>query len=255
MKILITNDDGIYAKGIYQLAYELQKISDVFIVAPDRQRSATGHAITMHKPLRSKNIKIFDKNFNAWSINGTPADCVKFAIESLLEEKPDLIFSGINSGPNLGTDVLYSGTVSAAIEGAILGYPSVAVSLASFDDLDYTYAAKFCCLLAEKMIKNELPKETLLNVNIPNCKEEHIKGVNITRLGVRKYKNSFIKRIDPRGQPYYWLGGEIIDEKIDDQTDIYSIKNNYISVTPIHFDLTEFNFIEPLKKWDINISK
>lgn len=253
MNILITNDDGIYAQGIYKLACALNKIANIYIVAPDRQRSATGHAITMNEPLRAEKVKFFDTDFDAWAISGTPTDCVKLGIEALITEKIDIIFSGINNGPNLGTDVLYSGTVSAAIEGAILGYPAVAVSLADFKDIDYDYASEFCNLLAEKSLNNPLPPDTLLNVNIPNCKKEELNGVNITTLGVRKYKNSFIERIDPRGQSYYWLGGEIIDEKNHEGTDIHSIKNNYISITPIHFDLTKFDLIEQVKKWNIKI--
>ncbi|TCO79797.1 5'/3'-nucleotidase SurE [Marinisporobacter balticus] len=254
MNILITNDDGIYAQGIYKLACALDNIANIYVVAPDRQRSATGHAITMHEPLRAEKIKFFDKDFQAWAISGTPTDCVKLAIEALIPEKINIVFSGINKGPNLGTDVLYSGTVSAAIEGAILGYPAVAVSLADFKDVDYNYAAEFCMSLAKKILDNPLPEDTLLNVNIPNCKKETLKGVNITTLGVRKYKNSFIERIDPRGQSYYWLGGEIMDEKNHEGTDIHSIKNDAISITPIHFDLTKFDLIEQVKKWNIEIN-
>ncbi|QZY56882.1 5'/3'-nucleotidase SurE [Crassaminicella profunda] len=253
MKILITNDDGIFAEGIYKLACALDKIGEVYIVAPDRQRSATGHAITMHEPLRAEKIKFFDKDFHAWAISGTPTDCVKLAIESLISEKIDIVFSGINKGPNLGTDVLYSGTVSAAIEGAILGYPAVAVSLADFKNVNYDVAAEFSCIVAEKILKNPLPPDTLLNVNIPNCQKENIKGVNVTTLGARKYKNSFIERIDPRGQSYYWLGGEVIDAKNNEGSDIDSIKNNCITVTPIHFDLTKFDLIEQVDKWNMKI--
>ncbi|WZL74935.1 5'/3'-nucleotidase SurE [Clostridiaceae bacterium 35-E11] len=253
MNILITNDDGIYAEGIYKLACSLENIGDVFVVAPNRQRSATGHAITMHEPIRAEKIKFFDKNFNAWSISGTPADCVKLGTQALMKVKPDVVFSGINNGPNLGTDVLYSGTVSAAMEGVILGYPAVAVSLAAFKDLNYDYASEFCCMLAQKIAQNPLPPDTLLNVNIPNCKKQDIKGVKATILGVRKYKNSFVERIDPRGQAYYWLGGEILDEKKDEETDIYSIQNKYVSITPIHFDLTKFDIIQEIEKWSMHI--
>lgn len=253
LKILITNDDGIYAEGIYKLACALERIGDVFVVAPNRQRSATGHAITMHEPIRAEKIKFFDKDFDAWSISGTPADCVKLGIQALMKEKPDIVFSGINNGPNLGTDVLYSGTVSAAMEGAILGYSAVAVSLAAFEHLHYDYASEFCGLLAEKIVQDPLPPDTLLNVNIPNCKKQDLKGVKATTLGVRKYKNSFIERIDPRGQSYYWLGGEILDEKKDEGTDIYSIQNNYVSITPIHFDLTKFDLIKEIEKWSTHI--
>lgn len=253
MKILITNDDGIYAEGILCLANALNKIGNVVIAAPDRQRSATGHAITMHEPLRAKKVKLFEKDFEAWAISGTPADCVKLAVESLMTSKPDIIFSGINDSPNLGTDVLYSGTVSAAIEGAILGYPSVAVSLADFKNLNYEYAAEFCCDIATKIIQNKLPEDTVLNINIPNCPKEEIKGVDITTLGVRKYKNAFTERIDPRGDSYYWLGGEIIKQKSIQGTDTHSIQNKNISITPIHFDLTKFELIDTIKEWKISL--
>lgn len=253
MKILITNDDGVFAEGLLKLACSLEKIAEIFIVAPDRQRSATGHAITMHEPIRASKIKLLDRDFEAWSVSGTPADCVKLGIEVLLKEPPDLVFSGINSGANLGTDVLYSGTVSAAIEGALLGFPSIAISLSGFSGLNYDYAAEFSLILAQKMIENKLPLDTLLNVNVPNCKKKEIQDVKITTLGVRKYKNSFIERIDPRGQAYYWLGGEIIDEDHQDGTDLYCIKNKMISITPIHFDLTKFNLIRDLESWNISL--
>ncbi|KXG76846.1 5'/3'-nucleotidase SurE [Thermotalea metallivorans] len=251
MRILVTNDDGIYAEGIYKLACALEKLGEVWVVAPDRQRSATGHAITMHHPLRAEKVKLLHTSFQAWSVNGTPTDCVKLAVEALMDHKPDIVFSGINKGPNLGTDVLYSGTVSAAIEGAILGIPAVAVSLADYQNVCYDYAAEFCTLLADKVINHSLPPDTLLNVNIPNTTKEKIKGVKITTLGVRKYKNSFIERIDPRGQIYYWLGGEIVDHENGEGTDIHSIQNQYISITPIHFDLTKFDLIDQLHQWNI----
>ncbi|MFZ5965800.1 MAG: 5'/3'-nucleotidase SurE [Bacillota bacterium] len=251
MKILVTNDDGVFAEGIYKLAVALSTIGNVTVVAPDRQRSATGHAITMHDPIRAEKVRFFDTMIEAWSVSGTPADCVKLGIEVLIKEKPDIVFSGINRGPNLGTDVLYSGTVSAAIEGSILGVPAVAVSLAAFKDTNYDPTASFCCLLAKKMMENKLPAETLLNVNVPNCKEHELKGVDITILGVRKYQNSFIERIDPRGQTYYWMGGELVEIESEKGTDVYSIQNNKISVTPIHFDLTKFDLIKEIEGWHI----
>lgn len=253
MKILITNDDGIFAEGLLKLACSLEKLGEIYIVAPDRQRSAMGHAITMHEPLRASKIQIFDKSFHAWSVSGTPADCVKLGIEALLPHKPDIVLSGINSGANLGTDVLYSGTVSAAIEGAMLGFPSVALSLAGFSDFNYDYAGEFSCIVAKKMIEKKLPPDTLLNVNIPNCSRKEIGGVKITTLGVRKYKNSFIERIDPRGQSYYWLGGEIAEDNNLEGTDIHCVKNNNISITPIHFDLTRFGLLKELDSWNIEI--
>ncbi|MDK2919113.1 MAG: 5/3-nucleotidase [Candidatus Petromonas sp.] len=254
MKILVTNDDGIFAEGIYKLAKNLNKYYDVRVVAPDRQRSATGHAITMHHPLRAKKIKFFDTDIHAWAVDGTPSDCVKLAIEALLTEKPDIVISGINDGPNLGTDVLYSGTVSAAIEGAIQGVQSVAVSMVGTRNQNYDIGVQFSLSIVEQLKRKELPKDTLLNVNIPNCNGEDIQGVRITQLGIRKYKNSFIKRIDPRGQSYYWLGGEVIQEEQHDNSDVCSVEENYISVTPIHYDLTKFSLISELQKWNLNFT-
>lgn len=253
LKILLTNDDGIFAAGIRDLARALINVGDVFVVAPDRQRSASGHSITMHQPLRAKEVDFYDLKVKAWAVSGTPSDCVKLAIEALMLEKPDMIFSGINSGANLGTDVLYSGTVSAAIEGAIHGFSSVAVSLASHKDMDYSLAADFSKKLAQLIYDKNLPKDTLLNINVPDHNHGKVEGVHITTLGVRKYKNSFIERIDPRGESYYWLGGEILDEDNPEGTDIYSIKNNFISVTPIHFDLTSFDSLKILNHWNIQL--
>ncbi len=247
--MLITNDDGIFAEGIYKLAVKLNEEYEVYVVAPDRQRSATGHAITMHHPLRANKVSLFDTNIEAWAVDGTPADCVKLAVEALLEKTPDLIISGINDGPNLGTDVLYSGTVSAAIEGAIHGIQSIAVSMAESRDINYNLAVNYISKLLLNLKDKELPFDTLLNINVPNT--NFIKGVKITTLGIRRYKNSFIKRNDPRGKDYYWLGGEIIEEKQSSDSDVVAVNNGYISITPIHYDLTKYNFIEELKNWDL----
>lgn len=252
MKILVTNDDGIFAEGIYKLASALNSIHNVYVVAPDRQRSATGHAITMHHPLRVKKVKFFDTDIKAWSVDGTPSDCVKLGIEALLKEAPDIVISGINDGPNLGTDVLYSGTVSAAIEGAIQGVQSVAVSMVGFEKLNYDTAASFSSIIVDKLIRTKLPKDTLLNVNVPNLLKDEIKGIRVTTLGTRKYDNSFIRREDPRGQEYYWLGGKVIEEVQDTRSDINAINDQYISVTPIHYDLTKFDLIEKIEKWNLN---
>ncbi len=253
MKILVTNDDGIFAEGIYKLAKNLSEHNEVIVVAPDRQRSATGHAITMHHPLRANKVKFFDTNITAWSVDGTPSDCVKLGVEALIDSKPDLIVSGINDGPNLGTDILYSGTVSAAIEGAIQGIQSMALSLVGFKDLNFDLAGEFSASLANTLSENSLPKDTLLNVNIPNLSKEIIKGVKITSLGVRRYNNSFVKRIDPRGQEYYWMGGEVVEEDQKEDSDIQAIKNDYISITPIHFDLTETKLINKIREWNIDL--
>lgn len=251
MKILVTNDDGIFADGIYKLAKTLSNDHEVFVVAPDRQRSATGHAITMHHPLRAQKIKFFDTDLAAWSVDGTPSDCIKLGLEAILDKKPDFVISGINDGPNLGTDVLYSGTVSAAIEGAIHGIQSMAVSMAYTKNIDYDIGANFAYNMVEKLQKDRLPSDTLLNINIPQYKKEDILGAKVTSLGVRRYKNSFVERVDPRGKSYYWLGGEIVEETQGENSDIKCIKDKYISITPIHYDLTKYDLIKTIEEWNI----
>lgn len=249
MLILVTNDDGIAAAGIKSLADTLKRIGDVVVVAPERERSAVGHAITMHKPLRAKKIDFFGDEILAWAVNGTPADCVKLGIEALMDKKPDLVFSGINRGPNLGTDVLYSGTVSAAIEAVMLGVPSAALSLISYDSGDYSTASEFALSLADNMYREGVEGNILLNVNIPAVPKSEIKGVRITRLGTRRYKNSFESRLDPRGEEYFWMSGEAVDEDGDSDCDINLVAKNYIAITPVHFDLTQFDYIDRLREW------
>ncbi|MHB8172136.1 MAG: 5'/3'-nucleotidase SurE [Thermincolia bacterium] len=249
MRILITNDDGIYANGIQALRKAFAKLGEVTVVAPDREKSATGHCITVHHPIRVEEFCFIDQPCQAWAIDGTPSDCVKIAVQNLLDQPPDLIVSGVNRGPNLGTDVLYSGTVSAAIEGAIEGFPSLAVSLTSFNHPDYTYAAEFATQVGRLMVEDGLPAGTLLNVNVPALPREEIQGISISRLGNRRYKNIFHKRTDPRGKIYYWLAGEAYDLDDDDPlTDIAAIKRKEISITPIHFDLTNYQIMDQVKE-------
>ncbi|MBA1337097.1 MAG: 5'-nucleotidase SurE [Firmicutes bacterium] len=253
MRILITNDDGIGAFGIKSLVEALNGMGELYVVAPERERSAVGHAITMHKPLRANRVSHFGPGVKAWAVNGTPSDCVKLGVEALLEKEPDVVFSGINRGPNLGTDVLYSGTVSAAIEGAILGIPSAALSLASFEADDYSVACDFAAALADNIFSKGLEKDTLLNVNVPALKRSEIKGVSVTSLGTRRYRNSFEARKDPRGQEYFWMSGEAVDEYNNDDCDLNLITQGYITVTPIHFDLTKFDMISRIKEWEFHI--
>jgi len=245
MRILLSNDDGIFAGGLKALKDTLAPMGEIYIVAPDRERSATGHGITVHSPLRPKPISM-DNVKAAWSVDGTPADCVKLGIEALLPAPPDILVSGINWGANLGTDVLYSGTVSAAIEGLINDIPSVAVSLATRKQPDYYRATGYIKEIIEKILEHGLPKDCLCNINIP---EGTPKGIMVTSLGRRKYENIFHKRSDPRGQPYYWMGGQPRDEEPkykcgDFITDTQAIKEGYISVTPVHFDLTDYNSLQ-----------
>lgn len=253
MLILVTNDDGIGAAGIKCLVRALQEVGEVVVVAPERERSAVGHAITMHKPLRANRVDYYGDNIKAWAVNGTPSDCVKLGVEALLHKKPDMVISGINRGPNLGTDVLYSGTVSAAVEAAILGIPSAAISLASYEVDDYSVAADFAKVLARNIYLNGMEKDTLLNVNVPAVCRDEIGGVRVTPLGTRRYRNTFDARTDPRGGRYFWLSGEAVDEYNTEDCDINLIVKNFITVTPIHFDLTKYDLIDKVKKWDLTI--
>jgi 5'-nucleotidase len=248
MKILLTNDDGIFAPGIQRLCQELEQKHEVVVVAPDRERSATGHAITIHHPLRAKEMTFTDINSKCIAIDGTPADCVKIAIESLLDQKPDVVISGINAGPNMGYDVLYSGTVSAAVEGLLLGIPAIAVSLVTDEKWEFAYAAEFVLRLLEEHQKEEFPEDVILNVNVPvDCSGGH----KITKLGNRSYKNTFEQRIDPRGERYYWLAGEAVEEGNSPDTDVSTVKEGFVSITPVKFSLTADSEIERLKKWNL----
>ena len=245
MRILISNDDGIQAEGISELRISLQEQNELFIVAPDRERSATGHKITMHRPLRVKEMQYPGSSTVGWAVDGTPADCVKLGLEALLPAPPDIVISGINLGPNLGTDVLYSGTVSAAIEGIINGIPAIAISLASYEYRDFSFSGKLIRELVSGLVK-DLPRRTLLNINMPPGAP---RGIKVTRLGHRRYINIFDKRIDPRGRVYFWMAGEPFDLDEDDpDTDVWAIREGYISITPFHFDLTDYSMMDQLKE-------
>ena len=250
LKILVSNDDGIDAPGIYALVQELKKIGTVTVVAPDEQRSAVGHAITMNYPLR---MKKFYKNreFFGFAVEGTPADSVKIAVHTVLRDKPDLLISGINHGSNTAINIIYSGTVSAATEGTILGIPSIAVSLTTYDKPDFRFAAKFSRRLAEFVAKKGLPKDTLLNVNVPPLKEKEIRGIRITRQGKSRWDDTFDVRRDPNNKEYYWLTGKLEVLDTTDETDLIAIFRKYISITPIQFDLTDYSALRQIKKWKI----
>jgi len=253
MRILITNDDGIYSEGIRALHDSLKRIGDVTVVAPDTERSAVGHAITLSDPLRVKKVSRGGEFFG-YATSGTPADCVKIAIRALMKKKPDLVVSGINLGPNVGYSVLYSGTVSGATEGAMLGIPSFAISLATFTNPDFTYAAEFARKFAKLMMtQKKLPKGTLLNVNIPAVPKKKIKGVRIVKQSEKHVEERFDKRADPRNRIYYWLTGEIITSDGNDQADIETIRKNYVSITPIHCDMTNYAFLKDLSQWPVTL--
>ena len=256
MRILVSNDDGIFAPGIKILAETLALENEVYVIAPDRERSANGHALTLHKPLRAEELNLFNGVKSAWQVNGTPSDCIKLGVGAILESMPDIVVSGINRGQNMGTDIIYSGTVSAAMEGNILGIPSIAVSLSSFADLHYQTGADFILKFIKNFETKKMPPKTLLNVNIPAVSSEQIAGVKITKLGVHRYIDVFEKRVDLRGKNYYWLSGEALVYEDEEGTDIFEVKQNYISVTPIHYDLTNYDFINDLNRWNVdNTSK
>jgi len=251
LRILLTNDDGIGAAGIQSLWRELSKIAEVIVVAPDVERSATSQAITVDRPIRVDNYCFDNPRICGWRIGGTPADCVKIALGALMTKHPDIVVAGINHGPNLGTDVLYSGTVSAAIEGALHGIPAVAISLDGSGNYDFQPAAEFTSKLVQNIVKRSLPPNTLLNVNVPALPSAQIHGVAITKLGVRQYENVFEPRQDPRGRMYYWMGGNVMNNENDTDSDIVAIKMSKISVTPIHFDLTNYGIMNLIQSWNL----
>lgn len=252
MQIVVTNDDGIMAPGIRALTEALKDLGDIYLIAPTEERSATGHGITIRDPIRTRRVKV-EGTKEAWAVDGTPADCVKLALKEFAYEDCGLVISGINNGPNLGTDVLYSGTVSAAIEGALLGVPSMAVSLASFEFNDYSAAAEIAGILTRYLKDNRktLPPNTILNVNIPPVKKELFAGFRVTRLGFIEYEDEFDRRIDPQGNPYFWMKGRLAHKEIEPDVDVVAVSENYISITPVHFDLTNHLIIDRVKKWGI----
>lgn len=261
MKLLISNDDGIFALGIRSLANTLAAANhDVTVVCPDRERSATGHGLTLHQPIRADLVTdVFHPSIKAWACSGTPSDCVKLALWALLDSPPDFVVSGINQGSNLGTDILYSGTVSAAMEGTIEGIPSIAISLTSFSCAEFQPAADFAVSLLKQLVTSPLNENSmLLNVNVPAIPTSEIAGVLVTRQGIRRYVDVFEKRVDPRGKTYYWLAGELLEEVevepilADVPTDVEAIASNYITITPLQYNLTYASKLKQLtdKKFD-----
>ncbi|MCM1981538.1 5'/3'-nucleotidase SurE [Lyngbya confervoides] len=260
MRLLIGNDDGVFAPGIRALANTLADAGhQVTVVCPDRERSATGHGLTIHQPIRAEMVEgIFHEGIRAWACSGTPSDCIKLALGALLEHPPDLVLSGINQGANLGTDVLYSGTVSAAMEGVIEDIPSIALSLTSFTYHDFGPAARFARHLVDQWQQQSLKDPILLNVNIPAFPDSEIKGTKITRQGIRRYFDMFEKRIDPRGKTYYWLAGEVVEDAemppgfedvAEITTDVQANRQKYISITPLQYNLTYHKAITRLETW------
>ena len=252
--ILICNDDGIDAPGIQALAAALDGLGRLVIAAPESEQSAVGHAITVRDPVRAQSygFEVPSGPVKAWSIAGTPADCIKLAGQELLEHPPDLVVSGINHGPNTAVNVLYSGTVSAATEAAIMGYTSIAFSLCSWSSNEFEAAGYYARMLSRYVLNNGLPTGSLLNVNIPEGPFEEIEGVRITRQARSRWEESFVARTDPVGRPYYWLSGEFVNLDEGDNTDLTAIEDNYVAVTPLQLDLTAYEQLESLGKvdWD-----
>lgn len=252
MKILISNDDGILANGIRALAEALSQKHEVYIVAPDRERSAAGHSLTLHTPIRVEEVDAKYGTKRCWMTTGTPGDCVKIALNAILgpDELPDLVISGINHGPNLGADILYSGTVSCALEGAMMGYPSIATSLASMrnDYEDFKVSAQCIAEFVDRLDPKTIPAKSILNINVPGLDIEDIGGIAITELGKRMFTSAYEKRVDPRGKVYYWMAGELITEAEDANTDISAVRNNKISITPVTFEMTNFEVMNELNK-------
>lgn len=251
MKILITNDDGIFSKGIAELAKVASEFGKVTVVAPDVERSAVGHAITISTLLRVTEVEK-DGIFFGHAISGTPADCIKIACSQILDSKPNLILSGINNGSNTAQSVIYSGTVSAASEGTINGIKSIAISIDSWKPKTYDLAANFLKQLIPNVLENGLPKGTLLNVNIPNVLPKDCEGIVVAKQGKARYVEYFEKRIDPTGRTYYWLGGRKMNLDTEPDIDDVAVMNNKIAITPIKYELTNYKFLAELEKWHLS---
>jgi 5'-nucleotidase len=252
MHILVTNDDGIQAPGLLALAGSMKALGEVTVLAPDRNWSAAGHVKTLERPLRVHTTRLADGT-PAYTSDGAPSDCVALALLGYLDKKIDLVVSGVNTNANLGDDVTYSGTVTAAMEAAIGGVPGIAVSLdppLNFQgERDFRAAAAYAEKIARQVIAKGLPRNTLLNVNVPYLPLEQIKGIRVTRLGLRVYRDELVRRDDPHGRPYYWIGGEAPTGVPEEGTDVGALHDGYVSITPIHMDMTAYRFMTDLGSW------
>lgn len=246
MKILVTNDDGIHSEGLHVLTEALKMAGEVIVVAPDRERSSVAHALTMHRPLRVKRIKE-----NYYAVDGTPVDCVILGVYMLRPERPGIIASGINKGENMGEDILYSGTVSAALEGTIMGIPSFAISIVSRRDFKFKSAAEFALRVVRFIERKGLPGEILLNINVPNLDTDQIRSYMITRQGKRIYGDVVHEKTDPRGRKYYWIGGNEMSFEREKGTDFDAVSQGYVSITPLHPNLTCSPSLTEMKTWEI----
>jgi 5'-nucleotidase len=251
--ILVTNDDGVDSPGLSALARALKGVDDVCVIAPNRNWTAAGHTKTLDRPLRVTAIHLPGTRLAAYSSDGSPSDCVALAFLGLAPERPRLVVSGINTGPNMGSDITYSGTVSAAMEGVVSGVPAIAVSLADYFEWDFRYAAQFAARLARRVLQEKLEHDVLLNVNVPSGPRQNIKGVRVTRLGRREYKDELIRRKDPFGRDYYWIGGGPPGGEGEPGTDLHAVADHYVSVTPVQLDLTNHDLIEHVASWRLKL--
>jgi 5'-nucleotidase len=247
MRILCSNDDGYLALGLNVLARAARDFGEVTLVAPDREQSATSHALTLHHPLRARRA-----SDGAWMVDGTPTDCVILAVGELLDHRPDIVLSGINHGPNMGEDVLYSGTVAAAMEATVLGIPAVALSYTGDqpEELEGWHTV-ISDLLKGILVRDDFPRDTLLSVNLPNVPPDEVKGVRVTKLGRRRYQDSLTRALDPSGKEYFWIGGGTTNWTGPDDSDFRAVRDGYISVTPLHLDLTNFPLLDQIRGWEL----
>jgi len=246
--ILVTNDDGVMAPGIMNLVEAVKDLGKIVVVAPDKPQSGMGHAITIGQPLRLHKVNMFG-DIEAWSCTGTPVDCVKLAVDKVLHRKPDLCLSGINHGANHSINVIYSGTMSAAVEAAIESIPSAGFSLLDYSiEADFSGSRKYARMVVEKMLATKMNKHTVLNVNIPPLPPEHLKGFKICRQAYAKYEEDFIERQDPHGRMYYWLTGEFVNFDKGKDTDVWALANGYVSIVPVQFDMTHYEQKNQLEK-------
>lgn len=245
MNILVTNDDGIASPGLHILARMMRKLGTVYVVAPEREQGAVGHALTLHKPLRMSQVRK-----QVFAVSGTPSDCVTLAVRQVLPAPPSLVVSGINRGLNLGDDVTYSGTVSAALEGALLGLPSIAVSLEGRDSFRFPVAALYALRIARAVLRYGLPEETLLNVNVPDRPRQSVAGVKITCLSRRRFLDPVVEKVDPRGRKYYWIAGTRVSWERHKDSDYEAVRRGMVSITPIHLDMTNYGAMARLRSWE-----
>jgi 5'/3'-nucleotidase len=251
--ILVTNDDGVDSPGLSALARALKRVDEICVIAPNRNWTAAGHTKTLDRPLRVAEVTLPGTRLGAFSSDGSPSDCVALAFLGLAPERPRLVVSGINTGPNMGSDITYSGTVSAAMEGVVSGVPAIAISLGDYYELDFRYAAAFAARLARRVLREGLESDVLLNVNVPRGRRADIRGVEVTRLGRREYNDELIRRKDPFGRDYFWIGGSPPGGAGEPGTDLHAVASGYVSVTPVQLDLTNHDLIEQIAGWGLTV--